>query len=115
VYRVHAELVSRSHHIDQDEPDTSGTVAWRYEYDLLTMRAASGLEVVARTYTDAPAEVSLLRFTLEGQQVGQEDVRKSHMDAVAAFRSLLRREGFDAVTWLGGSGYVDVPRLGIDA
>ncbi len=31
------------------------------------------------------------------------------MDAVAAFRSLLREEGFDSVTWLGGAGYVDMP------
>lgn len=109
--QVHAELISRSHHVDQEDPGASGMVAWRYEYDLLTLRAASGLEVTARTYTDTPEEVSLLRFTLQGQQVGQGDVKQSHMDAVAAFRSLLREEGFISVTWLGGSRYVDVPRL----
>ncbi|GAA5122382.1 hypothetical protein GCM10023339_40680 [Alloalcanivorax gelatiniphagus] len=106
---MHAELISRSHHIDQDEPDASGIVAWRYEYDLVTMRATSGLEVTARTYTDTPGEASLLRFTLHGQDVGQGDVKRSHMDAVAAFRFLLREEGFDSVTWLGGAGYVGVP------
>jgi len=87
-------------------------VAWRYEYDLLTLRASSGLEVSARTYTDEPKAVSLLRFTIHGHEVGQGDVKKSHMDAVEAFRSLLLREGFDSVRWLGRSEYVDVPRSG---
>jgi len=110
---VNAELVSRSHHIDEDEPDASGMVAWRYEYDLLMLRATSGLEVSARVYTDTPGEVSLLRFTLQGQDVGHGDVKKSHMDAVAAFRSLLREQGFDSVRWLSESGYVDVPPSGL--
>lgn len=97
LWSVEVELISRTHHIDTDEPDTSGVVGWRYEYDILTLRTSDGLEGEARTYSDEPSAVTLLRFSLGGERVGQGDVRKSHSGALAALTAFLAGEGFESV------------------
>lgn len=97
---VQVELIARTHHVDEDEPDASGMVAWRYEYDLLTLRAACGLEAVVRTYSDDPRNATLLRFSLDGQSLGQGDVKTSHPDALAALTSYLVNDGFESVRGL---------------
>lgn len=106
---VQIELIARTHHVDSDDPDASGMVAWRYEYDLITLRASGGLEAIVRAYADAPRDANLLRFTLNGDPIGQADAKKSHSEAVAAVASFLRDEGFKSVQWLESEGYVEVP------
>jgi hypothetical protein len=106
---VQIKLIARTHHVDADEPDASGMVDWRYEYDLITLQTSGGLEVTVRTYTDQPRQAGLMQFRLHGEGVGLGDVKNSHSDAVAAIASFLRQEGFESVVWLGGQSYVEVP------
>ena len=98
------QVVSTSHHVDEDGSGSDPG----YEYDLMTLRAPSGLEVTARTYSDTPHQVSLLRFTRNGEPVGQGDVKRLHMGSVAAIATFLRGQQFTSVQWLGGESYVEV-------
>jgi hypothetical protein len=103
------EVLSTSHHVEADEPDSDGTVAWCYEYDLMTLRAPSGLEVIARTYSGTPHHVTLLRFTMNGEAIGQGDVKRLYLDSVATIADFLRARSFTSVQWFGGDTYVEVP------
>ena len=98
-------LADRSHHLEQDEPDSDGLVGWTYEYDLYVL-VASQLEVTARSYTDTSHEVSLLAFRCDGAPIGLGDVKQSHVAAVEAAAGYLRSMGFTSVQWLDGETYV---------
>lgn len=94
VSTVLIELVSRSHHVEEDEPDADGVVAWRGEYDLLELSAPSGLVATVRTYTDEPNEAALLRFERDGRGV---DLGKS--TAAIWMRWRPSRRSFDGRAW----------------
>ena len=47
-------------------------------------------------------------FTLNGEPVGQGDVKRLYMGSVAAIATFLRGQQFTSVQWLGGESYVEV-------
>lgn len=107
---MEVELVQKTHHVDSDGPDADGMVRGRYEYDILVLRIAA-FEADLRTYSDAPEEVSFLRFRDADVNVGLGDAKKSYRVEIGTITGYLRGLGYRSVKWMGGpaGGYEEVP------
>ncbi len=101
--------VERVRHVDCGEPDASGMYDYEYEYDIYRFSDAATC-LVARSYTDTPAEVHFLSIEVAGKSRLLQPADLAHRLCGLA-QAYLRREGKREIRWLSGrgDGYEPVP------
>lgn len=101
--------VERVRHVDCGEPDASGIYEYYYEYDIYRFIDAA-TSLVARSYTDTPAEVHFLTIEVAGKSRTLQPADLAR-PLCALAQAYLRREGKLEIRWLSGrgNGYEPVP------
>jgi hypothetical protein len=101
--------VECTRHVDASEPDAAGMHEYHYEYDIYTF-TQDDLRLVARSYTDEPAEAHFLRIETRGKPRLLRDADLDHPLFIAAQAHLVGL-GKSRLRWLSGrgDGYDGVP------
>jgi hypothetical protein len=99
--------MEKSHHVDVADADASGTVDYRYEYDLFTFSNGQAA-LVARSYKGEAEEAHFLRVE-EGGKARRLRPSDLGIPLLKEATDLLRNEGKSVIRWLGPTGYQPVP------